>query len=884
MRRSTRKSRPAIVESNSDDEDNEPLAKKPKTPSPPKNKTPADADDSSSESDIENYLQPADKINLNSTFFNPPAKNPQSFEKIEKKMFDGVTRLSDSSSSDEEMENPVSKPEEVPAVVPVFQSEDNTSEPMTFHQMETFTRQMEEAKRQIALYEAKKKKKEENLDISKLLKVGENVHKDDSLDNLDLRSSDFETCESDSDWEEIKVASQESPVENESVRKEGLQIVVEMPDAVRKKKGVDLVMAMKRRLNRMRKENQVYVHKVHVLCWLGHGNYVNSCINQPETLAMALSLLPSENAYPSGQVDLKYIGQILKWYRGMMKINEKKSNDLPLDKELQKQISDREVSNEAILCYIFVAILRSLGIQCRLVLSLQVEPIKPPTSELHSLSTKDEQKVANPKATGSKTAENASTSNIVSEAVAKKDAKQKQVPKSNIKVNEKNISDKGVDQNANKNVKDKVTVKRSARGKDKTMDTVDQQQSAEENVKKGRKTKSKEESLKKPTKTIEGSTLKKTVEDKKLEETKDNQTATKQATSNQRKSRSGGRKSMEANDNQTEEKNKTELKVNSDEIEVVRKTRNRSSKTNEQKVDDNKKVPRKTKTKKEGDHDKASGPSNTDSNNLKKVTKRNAKKEQTEHVVNKKAVIPQLDGNDDKYPTTRQRKNNISRKMAVNNFHTLSNDLVEISPKLVKIEYELKGNKNDEHDRTPGHISKKMLLENNFNIQENLKKNIVIPKSPYQNNGKRNIENYILKDVTIKLEQTIIKTEDIRSNKKSSPKSPKRVQKPLIVTNTSRSKIKRLSDINHSIEQQSNSTSKSTIKLQDAENNKSKQRSEKIQLPNTVSNSLSSAHSPRKLKDIHSKLGTKKQLCVKLEKCDLKNTGLTRPAKNISCK
>lgn len=58
------------------------------------------ADDSSSESDIENYLKPAAEIDLDSSFFTTVIAEKTSFEDIEKDIFSGVNRLSESESED----------------------------------------------------------------------------------------------------------------------------------------------------------------------------------------------------------------------------------------------------------------------------------------------------------------------------------------------------------------------------------------------------------------------------------------------------------------------------------------------------------------------------------------------------------------------------------------------------------------------------------------------------------------------------------------------------------------------------------------------------------------------------------------------------------------
>lgn len=59
------------------------------------------SDDSSSESDLEDYLKSANQIDLNSPFFKTEVAKDPTFEKIEENIFADVNRLSNSDSDDE---------------------------------------------------------------------------------------------------------------------------------------------------------------------------------------------------------------------------------------------------------------------------------------------------------------------------------------------------------------------------------------------------------------------------------------------------------------------------------------------------------------------------------------------------------------------------------------------------------------------------------------------------------------------------------------------------------------------------------------------------------------------------------------------------------------
>lgn len=187
-------------------------------------------------------------------------------------------------------------------------------------------------------------------------------------------------------------------VESKSIPQQGLQLIVQLPDGVcRKTKKIDVEMMMKRKLNRVKKEYQIYMHKVHILAWLGHGNYVSKVLNDQELLAASLSLVPGKECYPGERVDMKYLEQITTWYKDKLSLkldkneNKFKPKAPPLKQILLSQIKSRVVTSRKYLVFIFVAMLRALGLQCRIMFNFVTLPIKPPSSDLCSLSTKSKE-------------------------------------------------------------------------------------------------------------------------------------------------------------------------------------------------------------------------------------------------------------------------------------------------------------------------------------------------------------------------------------------------------------------------------------------------------------------------------------------------------------
>lgn len=370
-----RRRRPAAKPLSSDSsDDDEPLARKITKLAKQKAAT-IKGDDSSSDSDIGTYLQPIHKLDLDSAFFNVENdKQVDDFDKIENSILAEVTKLTDSSSDDDHHNDEVNS-SPLPTRV-------------NFGQLQDYTKKLEETKRHIEDYNARKQAETKQLNIESLLAAGETKSNEKEPTNLESNHFEFSDSEKE-DWEEVEEKKKVKVKEKGKPVSEGLEIIVNMPTTVKKKKGVDLLLAIKRRINRVRKENQVLIHKVHLLCWIAHGNYLNSIINSQNVLALALSLLPSKQCYPKDRTDLDYLESLVKWYGKAVAYKEKAiAENKQLKELLTEQISNKTAYNKKMLVYIFLSILRSLGIQSRLVLSFQLEPLRPPSSELHSLSTK----------------------------------------------------------------------------------------------------------------------------------------------------------------------------------------------------------------------------------------------------------------------------------------------------------------------------------------------------------------------------------------------------------------------------------------------------------------------------------------------------------------
>jgi len=225
------------------------------------------------------------------------------------------------------------------------------------------------------------------MNISELLALGEGsrttskVHTSVADRTYDLTSDSENEL---SEWENVE--GLDVPPTEHNIPKEGIEVTLEMPDLYkkRKKKGFDMEAHLRRRLHRVRRELQVLIHKVHLLCWVAHGQYINSVLNSEILMAQCLSLIPSQHCYPSKYINLSYLEQIVAWFKKTVTITESTENGpfLPLCESLQQSFQLRTACSARDLVLMFICILRTLGVKTRLIMSLQPLPLKPSNQDL----------------------------------------------------------------------------------------------------------------------------------------------------------------------------------------------------------------------------------------------------------------------------------------------------------------------------------------------------------------------------------------------------------------------------------------------------------------------------------------------------------------------
>jgi xeroderma pigmentosum group C-complementing protein len=309
------------------------------------------------------------------------------FTAIENSIFTGITRFSDSGDSD------FGGDSEIKSIYSPLNHEENIMESTkTDRKKKTVNTNKSRIKSTGSLNIADDGVKIllapdiNKMDVSQLLALGESSGTISKVSTAVMDRAHDPTSDSDnlSDWEDVK-GLDVKPTEH-NIPKEGIEVTLEMPDLYRKrkKKGFDMEAHLRRRLNRMKREFQVLIHKVHLLCWIAHGRYVNSVLNSEVLMAQSLSLIPSQHCYPAKNTNLSYLEQIVEWFRKTVTVADRIESEslLPLCESLQQSFQSRIAHSARNLVFMFICILRALGVKARLMMSLQPLPLKPSSEDL----------------------------------------------------------------------------------------------------------------------------------------------------------------------------------------------------------------------------------------------------------------------------------------------------------------------------------------------------------------------------------------------------------------------------------------------------------------------------------------------------------------------
>ncbi|XP_016844179.1 DNA repair protein complementing XP-C cells homolog isoform X2 [Nasonia vitripennis] len=321
------------------------------------------SDDDSSDSSNE-FLVPADKIDLSSSFFNQSATkkpNPKKTRAIQSSPEDSDSEF------DYSNDNNVSSTELLAQVLKNLENAKNQS----------LTADTSQSEQSASKQASDSKGDDLSKQINDLLMQGESAS---TLAKADVQD------ENEAEDSKAEVKSEYTiPLKGVQIHLPGENVMFDR----KKKKERDLQKVLQSKINSRIRSSQLFIHKVGLLCWLSHGFFLNKLANEPELLAIALSLVSSSN-YPKGRPDLKYMEKFTKWFTGQFKIVDQ-HKEVVFSKELLLQrFSDKRIDNYVELILLYIATVRSMGINCRLVISLRPARLKPAPEQLFKIPANEE--------------------------------------------------------------------------------------------------------------------------------------------------------------------------------------------------------------------------------------------------------------------------------------------------------------------------------------------------------------------------------------------------------------------------------------------------------------------------------------------------------------
>uniref|UniRef100_A0ACB8EHB5 Uncharacterized protein n=1 Tax=Sphaerodactylus townsendi TaxID=933632 RepID=A0ACB8EHB5_9SAUR len=162
-----------------------------------------------------------------------------------------------------------------------------------------------------------------------------------------------------------------------------VEIEIETPEQAKKrerseKRQAEFETYLRRMMKRFNKEVHEDMHKVHLLCLLANGFYRNRICSQPDLQAIGLSIIPAHfTKVPTDRVDRLYLSNLVKWFVATFTVNSELSDiEENWQSTLERRFAVYAARDDEELVHIFLLILRSLQLLCRLVLSLQPIPLK----------------------------------------------------------------------------------------------------------------------------------------------------------------------------------------------------------------------------------------------------------------------------------------------------------------------------------------------------------------------------------------------------------------------------------------------------------------------------------------------------------------------------
>ncbi|XP_067137695.1 DNA repair protein complementing XP-C cells homolog [Centruroides vittatus] len=201
-------------------------------------------------------------------------------------------------------------------------------------------------------------------------------------EEISKEREDNENESSESEWEEVEEAENEMDLDDykPDIPKEGVEITLNVSDSwkyrKRKKKEIEFIDVIRRGVNRFRKNIQIELHKVHLLCLLAHGFYVNRLLLNKNMLALIFSHIPIDFNVNS-EVDKSDISKTVEWYKEYFDYDfsfETSAKNIRVS--IENAIEKSKITSRRDYNMIFLLLIRSLGLEGRLCLSLYPLPMK----------------------------------------------------------------------------------------------------------------------------------------------------------------------------------------------------------------------------------------------------------------------------------------------------------------------------------------------------------------------------------------------------------------------------------------------------------------------------------------------------------------------------
>ncbi|KAM6924337.1 DNA repair protein complementing XP-C cells [Xenentodon cancila] len=200
--------------------------------------------------------------------------------------------------------------------------------------------------------------------------------------------------EDEDDWEEVEELTDPlGPVEPAEpvLPSQPVEIEIETAEVRKqKKRKAEFEIYLRRMMKRYNKDLLMDTHKVHLMCLIANGMFRNSVCNEPDLVAVTLSLLPRHFCMvPKERMDRNYLSGLLKWFRATFTLNPLLPSEERPDLRvlLERRLASLSARDHQEMTHLFLLVLRSLQLFCRLVLSLQPIPFKPSSAKCKTART-----------------------------------------------------------------------------------------------------------------------------------------------------------------------------------------------------------------------------------------------------------------------------------------------------------------------------------------------------------------------------------------------------------------------------------------------------------------------------------------------------------------